>query len=694
LPPRQQKFVHPQIPPRLQHIINQVDSLVDIWTELELNQDKYSEEIKWIEEQWYYFLNGYWFYNNGKLTYLDGWHYTYLSHWKFSGGIVPEYRDRDRKWYHAVRYCYTTTERPALDEFGRLIWEDKDSRRLSMVQGKSKVCLGYTDPKGRRAGDSNKHLLAQYMETITHFGKNSGIISSSGDHAKKKLFDEILIAGWQQMPFFYKPITSSNENPDTEVRFMAARRKAVNAKMQDQLRSKIDYSSTATSSQYDGGKEFWLLADEGGKTKDVDVYERHQQLKECVSQGAGINIIGFIGMPSTVGEMEGSGGKKYFQLCADSKYEKRSISGQTVTGLFTIYISCLEGLEGFVDEYGNSVIETPTEQQAAFINKTFGAMEHIESKRQQFLADNETDKYNEFVRLFPVYYRECFRTSDGDIGFNTKIINERLDELAVIEKDFMRTGNFVWSGVKYKSAVKWIDDANGKWRLSQVLHESLTNRFVWMNINGTMQRGPHTPKHITCCDPYKQEKVAGSRMSKGGIATFWDFDALIDDSTADPRSWTSNRFVCTYLNRPGKTSDFYEDVLLQVMYFGSWLYPEVNVAEIIEFAQEKEMAGYFLYDIDWKTGKFKSVPGFYSQGEVKQSLFNSVRDYIEVNGYRERHSDFLLQCKQIEGMEQMTDYDLFTACAGALRGAKSKMIEIATPKTEKKKFGYKKRRCR
>lgn len=668
--------------------------MLDVWAELETNQDKYQSEIKWIEEQWYYYFNGFWFYNDGKLTYLDGWHYCYLNHWKFGGGIIPEYRDRDRKWYHAVRYCYTTKEFPIVDEHGRLVWEDKDSRRLKMGEANRKVCMGYTDPKGRRAGDSNKHLCAQYMETITHFGKNSGIISSSGDHAKKKLFDEILVSGWQQMPFFFKPITSSNENPESELRFSAPRKRATGAKLQDQLKSKIDYSSTALSTQYDGGKEFWLLADEGGKTVEADVYERHQQLKECVSQGAGINIVGFIGMPSTVGEMESKGGKQYQQLCSDSKYERRSISGQTSTGLFTLYISCLEGLEGFVDEYGNSVIDEPTAQQQQYIGKSFGSKQHIESKRAQLLADNDTEKFNEFVRLFPIFYRECFRTSDGDIGFNTKIINERLDELAVIEKDFIRIGNFEWNGLPYKSLVKWVDNPNGKWRLSQLPHASHTNRFVWVNINGTMQRAPFDPKHVTCCDPYKQEKVTSGRMSKGGIATLWDFDPEVDDRHSDPRIWKSFRFVCTYLNRPGKTSDFYDDVLMQTMYFGSWLYPEINIAEIIEYAQEREMAGYFLYDIDWKTGRFKNVPGFYSQGETKQSLFNNTRDYIEVHGYRERHSDFLLQCKLIEGLEQMTDYDLFTACAGALRGSKSKMIEISTPKSEKRKFGYKKRSYR
>jgi hypothetical protein len=204
---------------------------------------------------------------------------------------------------------------------------------------------------------------------------------------------------------------------------------------------------------------------------------------------------------------------------------------------------------------------------------------------------------------------------------------------------------------------------------------------------------PVNPKHITCTDPYKQEKVTSGRMSDGGIATVYDFDPEVDDPNVDPRYWKSYRLVCTYRYRPGTTSDFYDDALMQMVYFGSWWYPEINIPACIEWAQERGFAGYFLYDIDWKTGKYKSVPGFSSQGESKQSLFNVTRDYIETRGHVECHSDFLTECKDIQSMEEMTDYDLFTAGAGALKGCKSKMPLFAKTATQEvKKLGiYKKK---
>jgi len=682
LPIKDQKFSIVKWPNKLEYLLSTVEKIEDVWATLSANQAEYKKEIRWIEDQWYYTLNGYWFYNNGKLTYLDGWHYNFLNFWKIAGTINPEYRDRDRKWYHGIRYAYTTTEYPQKDDKGKLVYQNELKKILKMQDAKRRVFLGYTDPKGRRAGDSNKHLCAQYIETITHFGIISGIVSSSGGHAKDKLFDEILVSSWQKQAFFFRPMTSSNENPNTEINFSASRKRADNSKMQLQLKSKLDHSPTATASYYDGGKLFWLLCDESGKAKDIDVYERHQQLKQCVAQGAGINIFGFMGLPSTVGEMEGAGGRGYYNICKDSFFEKRNISGQTTTGLMLLYISCLEGLEGFVDEYGYSVINNPTPQQAKFINKNYGSKEYINSTRAALLLDpKDIDKYNEFVRQNPIYFKECFRTTDGDIGFNTKIINERLDEISMNKHLWIRKGNFYWTGEKYNSRVEFMDIPNGKWEVSQLLPPNVSSKFNWTTINGEPQRVPFGPKHITCCDPYKQEKTVSGRMSDLGIATAYDYDPSVDGGK-EPMDWQSYRLTCTYLGRPGSTDDQYDDVLLQAVYYNSWIYPEINVAEIIPFMTKIGFAGYFLYDYDWKTGKLRVTPGFNSQGEKKQNLFNTVRNYISVHGHKDKHADFLQQCKDISSMDEMTDFDLFTAGAGALMGCSSIMAQSQKSKTE------------
>lgn len=686
---KEQFFVRSKMPDRLESLINSCDKIDDIWRALENEGSLYKKEVRWLQDQIYYSHNGYWFFCNSKPTYITGWHYDYLTHWRFGGGGIPEYRDRDRKWYHAWYYAYMTTEYPAKDEGGRLIYEDAELKRIKMLDAGRKVFMGAIGPKGRRAGDSNKFLCALYMESQRHEGKNSDIISCTGDHAKDKLFDEILVPAWQQMPFFYKPITSSNENPEKEIKFVGSRKKADSAVVKGQLKTKIGVSSTATSSKLDGGKEFFLLCDESGKVPDIDVYERHQQLKETVSQGAGITIVGFMGLPSTVGEMEGSGGRQYSKLCSHSMFQNRTASGQTTTGLMLVYISCLEGMEGFVGRYGESIIETPTPEQAAFIGKPFGAREHVESKRKAYLDDNDLDGYNEFVRLFPIHYRECFRTTDGEIGFNTVILNNRIDELVVTEKDHGRQGDFHRAGDTLDGEVYWEDNPKGRWFLSELLNPDQANRYVIRKVNGESQRFPLEPKYTSCADTFAFGKPKGTRLSMGGGAVLRDYNAAVDHGK-DIKDWLTYNFVCTYLYRPLDQREYLEDMMMQDEYFGAMQFPENNIKDIWRHYEQRGRAGYLRYEIDVKTRLYKSTPGFDSLAESKQRLFNKTRDFIQDHGHKCVHLKLLMQWKEIEYMDQMTDYDLLTAAGGCLLGSPQIMhlMRSEEKKPERKSMMY------
>src|SRR5690606_5777627 len=81
LPAKQQKFTKQIMPERWQRIIDTSERIDDIWETLENNQHIYKEEIAWIALQWDRYLNGYWFFCNGKPTYLVGWHYVYCNFW-------------------------------------------------------------------------------------------------------------------------------------------------------------------------------------------------------------------------------------------------------------------------------------------------------------------------------------------------------------------------------------------------------------------------------------------------------------------------------------------------------------------------------------------------------------------------------------------------------------------------------------
>ena len=103
LPAKDQIWKPPKMPRRLKELQKQFETIDEIWTELTKHQDIYEQEIKFMRRAWYYRLNGYWFFNNGKPTYIDGWNYFYIAWWKIDVGL-PKFRDRDRKFFLFARH--------------------------------------------------------------------------------------------------------------------------------------------------------------------------------------------------------------------------------------------------------------------------------------------------------------------------------------------------------------------------------------------------------------------------------------------------------------------------------------------------------------------------------------------------------------------------------------------------------------
>ena len=143
----------------------------------------------------------------------------------------------------------------------------------------------------------------------------------------------------------------------------------------------------------DGLKMFWIDVDEAGKTKEVEVDERHKVLVPCVAQGNRAVIGGLLGYPSTVGEMEKKGGMAYFRLAKLSHWQYRDITGQTASGLMNFYFPSYDGLEGYIDEYGDTVIETPEKPVRGIDGKLIriGSKNALLSKRQALLEAEDIE---------------------------------------------------------------------------------------------------------------------------------------------------------------------------------------------------------------------------------------------------------------------------------------------------------------
>jgi hypothetical protein len=657
------------MPKRLKRLVSRHETSEEVWEALEEHQDIYSEEILWIKVQWKKITEGHWFYCNGKPIYLSNIHYSYVNYWHIDIGL-PEYRYRDRKFFMFGKYCEETTmafDPEFVNRHGKPIADENGKYR--MIDTGRRVCAGFIYPKHRREGATYKASCYNYFSLILTPNATSGIVAMDGDTALD-VFAVKLKEPWKKLPFFLRPIYSGSTDNASELQFKPQAKK-ISAKKGslltggEGLQSSITYATTAKRGFYDGRKLRFLHQDEAGKTILENVDERNQVLMRCLEIGK--RISGLCIITSTVAEQKKQGGENFKTLCDKSQWENRNANGQTMSKLFVLFTSAAEGLEGFVDEYGYSVVTNPTPEQAEYINDDIGGLDFLENINDKLLSEGKIDSYNESLRQFPIYYKHCFIGDQSESGFNLMKINKRMDELDNMPETTVR-GNFEWATPRdsQNPYVHWVPDEYGRWLVSYLPPPGKRNQMFWKD---NMWHPSNPKSFITGIDPYRFTKVESARKSLGGGATFWIRDLRIDPPDKDANEWQSHRFVCTYQNRVDSKKDFADDMLKQTVFYGGLAYPERNIPVIEDEWIDWGYAGFLKYDVD-ERGKEALNPGYYigNNDKVKQAIFDNFMNYIEVHGMRERHAEILEDCKKIPGIEFLKDYDLFAAGGGCLYG--------------------------
>lgn len=657
------------------------------WSILSSKREYYEEEVEWIQKTWWHIINGYWFFNNGKPTYITGWHYYYLNFWKIDGQFYPDYRDRDRKEFIFFHYAYTTTESFAnLDKNGIAIPEEDGSYK--MVDMGKRICFGVGQNKNRRSGNTNKGLLMAWVMAMTHKGTDgSGIMSMSGESSEEHMKQK-LIPAWKNMPLCFRPLVYTN--PVTSI----VNKVPKNVIGLEDMGNSVTASETSDANYYDGKKLWFILVDESGKAKNLDVRERTGVLLHCIAQGNGSQIFGFMYQPSTAEEMT-KGGKAYKGLLDDSWFYKRNaVTGQTRSGMFRLFMPADEALDGYIDRYGYSVKGKKLSKEHKEMGFRETATQFLMAEREQLLRDAKTDPdamitYRMKRKQFPLTYDDSWVGGTGDIGFDYEILDKQLAEVPRMV-DPTRRGNFEWAGAPFRSSVVWKPDPiNGKWYVSHLLNQHETNLKIKdyeYDINGDEREiwRPRYPDKFTCgADPFNFKKesemrignaktsMSKSRHSDGGIAVLWHRDYQLDPEDKSVSEWKSNRFIVTYRHREKTNIEYAEDVLKTCIYYGAMCFPENNIPIIAEKFFEWGYSGYLKYNIDATTGKAKDYPGVQSLERSKQEGFSELRNHISLHGAREIHEDLLTEWRNIQSIEEMTRYDLLAASMCALLGAKS-----------------------
>jgi len=498
----------------------------------------YDEQLEnYKKQEWDRRLNGFWYYNNGIPTYLTGMHYLYLQFWSIDIGY-PKFRIPDLEKFYFMEYCI-----------------------------QDPLCMGMLEVTKRRFGKSFVAGLFVTEYTTRTKMTNGGIQSKTGSDAKK-FFAKTVVNPFRRLPKFFRPEydMSLGVNPKSEMRFQKTNvrgKKAEDNVDKDELGSVIDHQSADTVA-YDGQKLHRYVADECGKTTEVNVYDRHEVVRYCLLDDEG-QIIGKALYTTTVEKLttEKDGVQDAFKLLwEESNQEKRQDNGTTSSGLYRFFMSA-KRTRNF-DDFG-----FPDEE------KTLA----------QISADRDTVKNNQRalsarIRKEPLTIDEAFSTDSDKCIFNVMNIGAR--------------ESYLKENPKLKRHIIFYRDIDQivRWREINDKEED----FHWV-ITQFPQAGEEN-KHT-----YDVKTRKPARVSDGAIAIDGYSNSQGGKYGSKASAWIGRRYdllkpedtgkaIGHLYGRPQIKETLHEQVLLAAEFYGYQAWYEHNSDDYLSYFRDRGRVGY------------------------------------------------------------------------------------------------------
>ncbi len=561
----------------------------------------YPEEQKnqwhdYIDEEFRRREEGFWFNNNNKPTFITGTHYMYLQWSKIDVG-APDFREANRLFF--------------------IFWEacKADSR-----------CYGMCYLKNRRSGFSFMSSAETVNLATISSDSRYGILSKSGADAKKMFTDKVVPISINY-PFFFKPIQDGMDRPKSELAYRVPASKFTRKKIDTNekleeikgLDTTIDWKNTGDNS-YDGEKLSLLVHDESGKWERPDnILNNWRVTKTCLRLGS--KIIGKCMMGSTSNALD-KGGDNFKKLYNDSDVTRRNRNGQTKSGLYSLFIPMEWNFEGFIDQYGQPVFNSPDNDVYGPDGELIdvGVIDHWQNEVDGLKEDQ--DGLNEFYRQFPRTTEHAFRDETKNSLFNLVKIYEQIDYNEGIGSSAVVTsGNFQWIGGVKDSKVVFNPDPKGRFKVSWVPPAHLQNRVIIKN--GIKYPGN---EHMGAfgCDSYDISGTVDGRGSNGSLHGLTKFS--MEDAPA-------NTFFLEYISRPPTAEIFFEDVLMACVFYGMPILAENNKPRLLYYMRRRGYRGFSMNRPDKVWNKLsvaeKEIGGIPNSSEdIKQAHAAAIEMYI------------------------------------------------------------------
>ena len=551
--------------------------------------------VDYIEKQFDYREEGFWFMKNGEPTFITGSHWMYLQ-WSSIDIGYPDYREANRIFF--------------------IFWEacKVDMRCFCMIYLKI-----------RRSGFSFMSS-AECVNTAT-LVKDSrvGILSKTGSDAKKMFTDKVVPIN-NKLPFFFKPVMDGMDKPKTELAYRVPASKITKKNMHnlendiDGLDTTIDWKNTEDNS-YDGEKLLLLAHDESGKwIKPNNILNNWRVTKTCLRLGS--KIIGKCMMGSTSNALS-KGGDNFKKLYEDSNVLYRNANGQTKSGLYSLFIPMEWNMEGFIDRYGDPVFRKPESPIIGVDGQKIfnGAIDYWDAEVDSLKSDS--DALNEFYRQFPRTESHAFRDESKQSLFNLTKIYQQIDyNDSLIKEHYLTVGSFHWKDGIKDSKVVWSPDRNGRFKISWIPEARLQNKVI--TKNGLKYPGND---HMGAfgCDSYDISAVVGGRGSNGSLHGMTKFH--MDNAP-------TNEFFLEYIARPQTAEIFFEEVLMACVFYGMPILVENNKPRLLYYFKNRGYRGFSMNRPDKVYAKLtkteRELGGIPNSSEdVKQAHASAIESYIE-----------------------------------------------------------------
>lgn len=528
-------------------------------------------QLEWYEEEIERINFGEWLMINGEPTYFNKYCYFYHQWHTLQEGIYPSYRDTSLEFFRFYEYV------------------DNDS-----------FTLGICGIKGRRLGMSSMASSIQLLICLLEENNLHGIVSKTGVDAKE-LYLMIKFSLENLPPFLMPDMRNIGEKElffNTPAQRVSKNNKSTTMQKAKGLNNRAGWLTTAENS-YDGRRLRTLILDEAGKYEEADITKLFSKISETLVTGA--SVVGKVLMFSTVNSME-KGGSNFKSIWDDSDHvDGQDEMGQTPSRLKRFFISGYRGVMGYVDQFGNSVTDTPTKEQSEYLkdvidpttgkkacpNPNIGAKQYREIRRKALGKDPE--KLAEEIRKFPFEWKEVFKSASNQCYFNVDDINNQLEKIddKLIERGLDptksengRRGKFVMNP---DGKVSFIDDPNGFCYVIELLPEHEANK--WEIVYG--KKSPANRAYgAGGLDTFAHAKKAGEGGSDACMIIWKRYSSVDPDNSGMP--------IAMFLGRPKTKAEFHKELSNMLIYYGVRMLGERAPTDWVDWFVENKLDNYLI----------------------------------------------------------------------------------------------------